>query len=283
MARDKVPFKLMPGEELLLMTKPHPLAMLGLMFFWLFIGALGVAFKVYYPDIIVYFKHASWSLLPDFMVQNAYDVVWAAALLLPLIIMAVFRINFGYVIVLLLLLAARGLIWWKAESQLGIKADAHLENYLLMAVGVIGVIGVELFRRGHRYYLTSMRIVARFGTLHTSERSTLYSKIDDLMLQKSFIGSFFNFGTVIPITATGLGMGQDMAIAGASAGAGKGPIGASLFAAGAKAKNVPRELSIYVLYRVKAPEHARNLILQEMHARERPRAKAQLKGDNSES
>ena len=266
----------MPGEEAMLVTRPHPLAMLDLMLFWLFIAGLGVVFRLYYDDITGYF---SKNVVPigalDFLSKNAYDVVWFAALLLPLVIMAVFRINFGYVIVLLLLLAARALIWWKAEEVLGIKPEPHphLENYLLMAVGVIGVIGVELFRRGHRYYLTTMRLVARFGTLRTSERSTLYSKIDDLMLQKTILGRLFNFGTVIPITSTGLGMGQDLAIAGAQASAGKGPVGAGLFAAGGKAKNVPRELSIYVLFRIKQPEHARNLILEEMQARERPRKK----------
>jgi hypothetical protein len=54
-------------------------------------------------------------------------------------------------------------------------------------------------------------------------------------------------------------------------GGGKGGIGAGLFAAGSKAKNVPRALSIYVLFQIKKPEEARNLIMQEMQARERPR------------
>jgi hypothetical protein len=273
MAHAKAPFQLMEDEELMLVTRPHALAMLGLQFFWLFIGALGIAFKVYYPDIIAYFHGVVPVPLPEFVVKHAYDIVWIACLLLPLIIMAVFRINFGYVIVLLLLIAGRVFIWWKGESVLGIKADVHLENYLLMAVGAIGIVGVELFRRGHRYYLTTMRIVSRFGLASVTERSTLYSKIDDLMLQKTILGGIFNFGTVIPITATGLGMGQDLAIAGAAAGAGKGPIGASLFAAGGKAKNVPRELSLYVLYRIPKPEPARTMILEEMQARERPRAR----------
>jgi len=175
--------------------------------------------------------------------------------------------------VLLLLIIGRGLIAWKGREWLGFLEGlpARPENLLLMAVGLIGVAGVEVFRRGHRYYLTTSRIVARFGTLRTSERITLYSKIDDLMLQKGLLGGVFNFGTVIPITATGLGMGQDMAIAGAGVGGGKAGVGAGLFAAGGKAKNVPRELSIYVLYRIKRPEAARDLILEEMSARERPR------------
>jgi hypothetical protein len=106
-----------------------------------------------------------------------------------------------------------------------------------------------------------------------SERSTLYSKIDDLVLQQTVLGKIFNFGTVIPITSTGLGMGQDLAIAGAGVGGGKAGVGAHVFAAGAKGQNVPRELSFYVLYRVKDPEQARDIVMEQMQARERPPAR----------
>lgn len=280
---ESVPFQLLRNEELILAARPHPLAFLGLMLFWLFIAGLGAAHIHYRPIVMGAVLDpapvgwlVSWVRQADFLVSHAYDVIWFASLLLPLVVMAVFRVNFGYVLTLLGLLAANFLLQWKVEPRLGLPAGthAHLENYLLIAVGVIGVIGVEFFRRGHRYYLTTHRMVARFGSLKVSERSTLYSKIEDLVLQQGPLGKIFGFGTVIPITSTGLGMGQDLAIAGAQAGAGKGPLSAGLFAAGGKIQNVPRDLSIYVLYKIKNPAHARNLILQEMSARERPRAEA---------
>lgn len=284
MGKNAYPFSLLRDEDILLETRPHPLAMLSLMLFWLFIAALGVGFIVYYQDIGNWLRAA---VRFDFLgpaANNGYTVIWTASILLPLIIMAVFRINFGYVLVLLALLIGRVLLWWKGKEWLGLADQPypHVENIMLIAAGAAGIIGVEIFRRGHRYYLTTHRIVARFGTFGTSERSTLYSKIDDLMLQKTLLGSLFNFGTVIPITSSGLGMGQDLAIAGAAAGAGKGPVGAGLFAAGGKAKNVPRELSIYVLYRVKRPEEARDLVLEEMTARERPRRNDRVKDDEGE-
>jgi len=267
-SKNIAPFDLLDGEELMLITRPHPLAMTGLMLFWLFIGALGAVYIFYYQDLNA--ALAGWVKF-EFLARNGYNVIWVASLLLPLTVMAVFRINFGYVLALLFLLGGRAALWWKGGEWFGAAHVAHLENVMLMAAGVIGVVGVELFRRGHRYYLTTHRIVARFGTVRKSERVTLYGKIDDLMLQKGVLGSLFNFGTVIPITSTGLGMGQDLAIAGAGVGGGKAGVGAGLFAAGGKAKNVPRELSIYVLYRIKRPEYARDLILSEMNARERPR------------
>ncbi len=271
MSSARPPFSLLDGEEVILYARPHPFSMLGLMAFWLYIAVLGVVFFLFYPEITAAIKD---KVKFDFIANHAYGVIWTVSILLPLLIMAIFRINFGYVIVLLLLLAGRFLIWWKVREALGFSEDAHshLENVMLLAVGLVGVVGVEIFRRGHRYYLTTHRIVARFGALKITERSTLYSKIDDLMLQKGMLGKIFNFGTVIPITSTGLGMGQDMAIAGAAAGGGKGGAGAGFFAAGAKGKNVPRELSIYVLYRIKNPERARDVALEEMSARERPRA-----------
>jgi membrane protein YdbS with pleckstrin-like domain len=261
----------MQDEELLIAARPHPLAMFGLMVFWLGVGLLGLIYIIYYKDIT---EGLQAKVKFEFIARHTYDFIWIASILAPLIVMAVFRINFGYVLVLLLLIVGRVLIWWKGKDWLGLPGEPypHLENMMLIVVGAIGAIGVEVFRRGHRYYITSSRIVARFGMLRITERSTLYSKIDDLMLQKGVLGSIFNFGTVIPITSSGLGMGQDMAIAGAAAGAGKGAVGAGLFAVGGKAKNVPRELSIYVLYRIKWPEEARDLILEEMAAREGPRA-----------
>lgn len=263
------PFPLMDGEEILIETRPHPLAMLDLMLFWLFIGGLGVGFTVYFPELQARLTEA---VKLEIFARYSYEIIWFASLILPLVIMAVFRINFGYVITLLLLIAGNLYLRFKVAPRYGLE-DARLENLMLMAVGVVGILGVELFRRGHRYYVTTHRIVARFGSLRVSERSTLYSKIDDLMLQQTILGKLLNFGTVIPITAAGLGMGQDLAIAGAGAGAGKAGLKAGVFAAGGKAKNVPRELSIYVLFRVSDPDEARNVILEEMEARERPRRK----------
>ena len=266
-----VPFEPLPGEEVLLITRPHPLAMLDLMTFWLCLAALGAVYIVYYQRLSAFL---AGTVHFEFLVSHAYDLIWFASILVPLIIMAVFRINFGYVLTLLALMAGNIFLQWKVAPRLGLSPveHAHLENYMLIAAGLIGVAGVELFRRGHRYYLTSHRIVARFGSLKVSERSALYSKIDDLLLQKGLLGGVLNFGTVIPITSSGLGMGQDLALGGAAIGGGKAGVGGGLFAAGGKAKNVPRALSIYVLFKIKKPEAARNLILQEMQARERPRA-----------
>lgn len=270
MADKKFPFVLMPGEEPLLKARPHFLAMFGLTVFWFLMAVLGVVYITTYPALMDLLQS---KVKMEFLVKHAYDVIWFASILIPLLVMAIFRINFGYVLTLLVISIAHIILRWKVEPLLKLDEGlhAHLENLLLIAVGFIGMVGCEFFRRGHRYYLTTQRLVARFGMMKISERSVLYSKIDDVILQKNFLGSLFNFGTVIPLTSTGLGMGQDMAIAGAGVGAGTGSIGAGLFAAGGKGQNVPRELSFYVLYRIKKPEEARNIILREMQARERPR------------
>jgi len=268
------PFPLFKDEELILVTRPHVLAMTDLMLFWLFIAGLGLLHIMYHPEALAFADRLFKYDFPyqDRLVDRAYELVWGASLVIPLFLMALLRINFGYVLTMLGVLAVNFLVKWKLEPGLSLPAEVrlHLSSYLLIAVGLVGVVGVEVFRRGHRYYLTTHRIVSRFGSLKVSERSLLYSKIDDLILQQGLVGAVFNFGTLIPITSSGLGMGQDMAVAGLGVGAGK-RLGASLLAAGGKMKNVPRELSIYVLYRVPWPEEARDVILELMQERERAR------------
>ncbi len=261
--------KLMSGEEELLVTRPHPLAMSGLALFWLCVAGLGVVYIIYFQELDSWLQGLFKFEFLDFAKRRAYDALWMASIILPMVVMAVFRINFKYVLTLLGLVVANVLLQWKVAPLLELQGHAHLENVMLIAVGIAGVTGVELYRRSHCYFLTNYRIVARMGTIKSSERSTPYSKVDDLVLQKGLLGKILGFGTVIPVTSTGLGMGQDLALAGAGAGGGKAGAGAGLFAAGGKAKNVPRELSMYVLYKVKNPEYVKNLVMEEMFARER--------------
>ncbi|MBI2568471.1 MAG: PH domain-containing protein [Candidatus Schekmanbacteria bacterium] len=265
MSSERLPFALATGEHLLCATRPHVFAMVGLMLFWLGTAALGASFIIWRDDLLLVPTRLP---LGELLSSHFYSVVWFTAVLVPMVVMALRQVRFGYVLTLLALTAGHLLLRCYVEPQLALPHYPHLENLMLIAVGLLGVVGCEIFRRGHRYYVTSHRIIARFGRLRLSERNTFFSKIDDLLLSRSLFGRLVGFGTVIPVTATGIGMGQDLAVAGVDVRGGSRLAGAGLFAAGGKTVNVPRELSMYVLYKIPAPERVRNLIIEQMHRRE---------------
>ena len=68
-----------------------------------------------------------------------------------------------------------------------------------MAVG-------KLFVKGHKYVITSSRIVLFRKFIGISFREIEYKRITDLVLYKSVFGRIWNFGNLLPVTA-GVEMG----------------------------------------------------------------------------
>jgi membrane protein YdbS with pleckstrin-like domain len=260
-------FQPLQDERMILTKKPHPFAMLDISSFWLLLSGIGVAHFIYYPEIATLLRTY---LHFDFAVRHTYHLMWFLSVLVPLTIMAIFRVSFRYISVLLLLVVANIALQWKVAPRLNIPLEAHphLGSYLLIIVGLIGIAGSEVYRRGHRYFITNKRVISRFGVLRRSERMVLYSKIDDLLTQKGGFGGLFNFGTVIPITSSGIGTGQDSAHGGAMVGGGKMGLGAGMFAGGSKSQTVPRALAAYVVFKVSNPEEVAQIIIENMEKRE---------------
>ncbi|RLG41175.1 MAG: hypothetical protein DRN78_04580 [Thermoproteota archaeon] len=72
-----------------------------------------------------------------------------------------------------------------------------------------------------------------------------------MVVDISLLGRLFNFGTVIPLTASGLGVGQDLALAGTSVKVSRFEVGV----AGGRGINVPRARTFLALYGVPDPEN----------------------------
>lgn len=132
--------------------------------------------------------------------------------------------------------------------------------WVMTLAAVIGLILTEIYRRGHRYYLTNYRIIMRKGFISKEEREIMYNKITDIHIQQGLLGRIFNYGTITPISASGFGMGQDSATASTFAAASikKGILGVSF--GGGRGVQRPRAATYFSLYGVPDPRGVRIVI-----------------------
>ncbi len=288
---------LIPGERIFEKTCPHLFSMFYLYLAWLYIAGVGIA--------TIYFRPGLWEILgATSLGTNAapilFWVIWSLAILIPGLILAFWRIHWSWLLLAIGLVLV-GLLLENQKDYIAAKVKIYLEtsilaqvlgtmlkedwpwvyewctkihkqeiaNYWLMGIGSLGFILANIYRRSHQYYITNRRVITRFGFFITRERDLLYSKIEDLVVHRDPLGRFFNFGTLIPISASGIGTGTDQAIF-MVGGEQKLPIGPSLkvIIGGGHSITVPKAPSFYSLYGIPNPEKLRNLILQEMERRE---------------
>ncbi len=251
---DGVSPKLQKGEELIRALRPHPLAFYRLYAIWIYLAFVGVYFASD-PRIEIF----------DMSPENSARILWWLSILVPAVLIALFRINWRWLIAL----AIPGLLAFYLPGQLEYTAFLETwgllwfadQNHILTAFGVFGILGTEEHRRSHRYYITNWRLIMESGHLGVHRRTLLYKNINDLVVEQSFPGKIFNFGTIIPITASGLGLGDDSSMAGAAVGT-RAMIGAG----GGKTISTPRGRSHHLLEGVGRPEQVHDLIISLMHA-----------------
>ena len=251
---DLVSPKLQKGEELIRAMRPHPLAFYRLYAIWIYIALVGV-----------YFASGPRIEILEMSSENSVRILWWLSILVPAVLIALFRINWRWLFALAIpallafylpgrpefiaFLDGLGLIWF---------AD---QNLILMAFGIIGIFGTEGHRRSHRYYITNWRLIMESGHLGVHRRTLLYKNINDLVVEQTMAGKILNFGTIIPITASGLGLGDDFSLAGGAVGT-KVMVGAG----GGKTVSTPRGRSHHLLEGVGRPEEVHDLIISLMHA-----------------
>jgi hypothetical protein len=246
--------KLQKGEELIRALRPHPLAFYRLYGIWVYLALVGA-----------YFGSGPRIEVLDMSPETSARVLWWLSILVPAVLIALLRINWRW----LFALAIPGLLAFYLPGQL--EYNTFLEgvgllwfadqNHILVAFGVLGILATEEHRRSHRYYITNWRLIMESGHLGVHRRTLLYKNINDLVVEQSFPGKIFNFGTIIPITASGLGLGDDFSLAGAAVGT-RAMIGAG----GGKTVSTPRGRSHHLLEGVARPEEVHDLIISMMHA-----------------
>ncbi|MFH0862552.1 MAG: PH domain-containing protein [Candidatus Altiarchaeota archaeon] len=270
--------KLSDGEKLLLEARPHPLSFWDMYAAWVWVIVLSFAFLMYGQEFEYIaggplvaaagtVRHVG-SILPGFLrpVSDAANwgewftrtytpvAAWIAALLLSSVAVSVVRIEFKWVWFMAGVgLASVGLsAYWRMPAE-----SAYNFGMLLSLVG-FGV--VDAYRRSHIFYITDQRIVTevRFGGVKRNELS--YDKINNVVLEQGLIGSLFNFGTIIPVTASGLGMGSDFSSVSMGSQGSVAGIPLSAQVTGGRAVQIPRIRSMYGLFGVEDPERVQEMV-----------------------
>jgi len=143
-------------------------------------------------------------------------------------------------------LGGTGLMLW----QNWLKDAALFIPFYSVAVSIIGFLIVELYRRSHKYILTTHRIIFKGGIFTKRERTIRYEKIADIDSKQGILGQIFGFGTIIPVSQSGLGLGSDKSFAGGGVEVGGTKAKLFGFAGGGKDVQTPIARSYYELHGV---------------------------------
>ena len=263
---------LLRGEEMKMQLKPHFFSFfhLYIIFFFLLVWAYVIHdffdahkfqdFRFY--DIIIKIPFVNEVL--------AGAIIWSLALFVVGFIarylfmdaggQSIFRLYSGLAILGIVVLSYHK---WKMEDTEAF--GLWFIPGITAAVGLIGLLSVDAYRRSFTYYLTDNRIVIQGNFLmNRSERQVRYNHIEDIKMEQGIVGTILGYGTVLPLTGSGLGTGSDesMIIAGAEVkGLGIGLLGGSRTSS-KRIRHNPHDC----LYGVPQPSKVRDLITENIQS-----------------
>ena len=238
--------RLLEGEQILMELKPHPLAFMRYISICIYYLAVGASFRYIYTTIM--------SLMPPYQALSTYIplVAWSVLVLVAPLLVGLLHVTFWPLLASSLLCATGALLVLVAHFPV------DRLTYLTILAGLLGFVIVELYRRGHRYYITNQRLIATRSFLFRDERFVDYEDITDLVIHQGLIGRIFGFGDVIPITSSGLATGTDVSMA--VAGGQVRRLGLGVAVGGGRMVRVPRMRTFMGFFGVSDPDAVRDRI-----------------------
>jgi len=195
---------LLHGEELEEVLRPHPLSFIKYHLLSVYLFIVSVALNGLYSHLQANlspsgFLSSIFGLISEMPAQDAILLVVFWALLI------VGGILFGPLWggrMPLILMAGLGLVGTFLE--LYYQYPPFTKLWMLILAAASGIVITEINRRSHTYLITNYRIVARKGFVRREKRDLIYGGINDVCVNQGLMGRIFNFGTVVPVTASGL-------------------------------------------------------------------------------
>jgi signal transduction histidine kinase len=240
--------ELLENEKVEKILSPHPLSFIGLQSLCIFLIIWGVliGWLANFSDLKNLFSG-------DWVVILAWGLILLIVGIISSLITIRWRIFFLYFGVFIFGIFL--MIWWGALDSAGIFIP-----FYMVAISIIGFLIVELYRRSHKYIISSHRIVFKGGVITKQERTLRYDKITDINSKQGILGQIFGFGTIIPISQSGFGLGSDNSFA--AGGVQVGEKKAKFFGlfGGGKEVQTPRTRSYYELHGVHPYKEIRNIV-----------------------
>ncbi len=265
---------LLRGEEMKMQLKPHFFSFfhLYIIFFFLLVWAYVIHdffdahkfqdFRFY--DIIIKIPFVNEVL--------AGAIIWSLALFVVGFIarylfmdaggQSIFRLYSGLAILGIVVLSYHK---WKMEDTEAF--GLWFIPGITAAVGLIGLLSVDAYRRSFTYYLTDNRIVIQGNFLmKRSERQVRYNHIEDIKMEQGIVGTILGYGTVLPLTGSGLGTGSDESMIIAGSGAEVKGLGIGLLGGSRTSSKRIRHNPHDCLYGVPQPSKVRDLITENIQS-----------------
>ena len=263
---------LLQGEEVDLVAKPHPFSFLRYHAFAGYLIAVS-AFLAWFHSYIRSDKPVLSALSFLNIIFGRFGIETSDAILLILfwivLLLSGFAIGALWVtkmpLIYMVLVGALGTfleVYLLAPYNLvlDLVPKPTVKLLLLSAAAVAAMVLTEVYRRSHTYIITNYRIITKKGFIRKEERELMYDKITDVYVNQGILGRLFNFGTLIPISASGFGLGEDSAQAFAAAALPlKGATVGGGFAGG-KSTQRPRAATYFSLYGIPDPRNVRIII-----------------------
>ncbi len=231
--------ELLENEKVEKILSPHPLSFIGLQSLCIFLIVWGVliGWLVNFSDFANLFGSNIW--LPT--------LVWGIVLLVVGVVASLLTIRWRiFFLYLGVFVGGIGLMFWMSSLE---SAGIFIPFYTV-AISIIGFLIVELYRRSHKYIISSQRIVFKGGVITKEERTLRYDKITDINYKQGILGQIFGFGTIIPISQSGFGLGNDTAFAAGGVQLGEKKAKFLGLFGGGKEVQTPRTRSYYELHGV---------------------------------
>lgn len=248
-------------EKIIMALKPHPLAFLDFYAIFLYLASLGgifILFNAQMNTAIQGFAPTDWSR------NITLSAIWLACLIIPFIVVAIVKIVW------------RWLLLPFSVAVIGAVFTYHFQiatfgmQYPALLIGAIGIGLVDIYRRKFHFFITDQRLVIELDFISEKRREILYSKISDLVIERGWLGRVFNYGSIIPITESGFGLGEDVSAVTVGTTGSPLPKGPKVHTAvtGGRTVSIPRGRNFYVLFGVRKPSEAYDIISQLVGSRE---------------
>lgn len=288
----KPDLRLFEGESVRAVLTPHPLAFYGMHAVFVYVIFLSAVFFFFGGPVLDYFsvsepgvslRFAGKSSSPliaktpffgpfasvlDSVFGGVVDVslkygmvtLWLILLFTPSVLVSVFRITWRWM-AYVLLIAVAGVV-----PTILFSLDYRMAYVLASFFSVAAMVLVDLYRRGHKYIITNFRLITDVRFIYNIRDDINYDKINNLVMNQSLLGRAFDFGTIMPLTASGLGVGEDFASL--TLGAGK-QLSSGVLVGGAltggRSVNFPRSMVQFSLVGVRHPRQVADLVSEFVH------------------